>query len=70
MDPILEMYQALEEKVLSYNPNADCQRLQDAFHYGDRRLLLVGSDICGDVAYEPKQCYQYIDRPNNVVPSV
>lgn len=35
MDPILEMYQALEEKVLSYNPNADCQRLQDAFHYAD-----------------------------------
>ncbi len=35
MDPILESYQALEEKVLAYNPNLDCQRLRDAFHYAD-----------------------------------
>ncbi|HIS53147.1 MAG TPA: bifunctional (p)ppGpp synthetase/guanosine-3',5'-bis(diphosphate) 3'-pyrophosphohydrolase [Candidatus Onthomonas avicola] len=35
MDPILEMYQALEEKVLAYNPSLDCQRLRDAFHFAD-----------------------------------
>ncbi|MEE3394623.1 MAG: bifunctional (p)ppGpp synthetase/guanosine-3',5'-bis(diphosphate) 3'-pyrophosphohydrolase [Candidatus Onthomonas sp.] len=35
MDPILEMYQALEEKVLAYNPNLDRQRLQRAFQYAD-----------------------------------
>ena len=35
MDPILEMYQALEEKVLAYNPHLDCQRLKSAFQYAD-----------------------------------
>ncbi len=35
MDPILERYQALEDKVRSYNPNLDTQRLFDAFTFAD-----------------------------------
>ena len=35
MDPILERYHALEEKVLFYMPHADTQRLFDAFPYAD-----------------------------------
>ena len=35
MDPILEQYYALENKVLSYTPNLDKARLFDAFTYAD-----------------------------------
>ena len=35
MDPILERYHALEEKVASYTPNLDTKRLFDAFSYAD-----------------------------------
>ena len=35
MDPILERYQALEDKVKSYTPNLDTKRLHDAFTYAD-----------------------------------
>ena len=35
MDPILERFHALEEKVLSYNPSADIKRLSAAFQYAD-----------------------------------
>lgn len=35
MDPILERYHALEEKVRSYNPALDSQRLFAAFTYAD-----------------------------------
>ena len=35
MDPILERYQALEERVRSYTPNLDAQRLYTAFTYAD-----------------------------------
>ena len=35
MDPILEQYHELEEKVSSYNPEVDTQRLFDAFTYAD-----------------------------------
>ena len=36
MDPILEQYRALEEKVLSYAPNTDTAKLYAAFQYADR----------------------------------
>ena len=35
MDPILERYQALEDKVASYTPNLDTKRLFEAFTYAD-----------------------------------
>ena len=35
MDPILERYQALEDKVKAYNPTVDTKRLYDAFAYAD-----------------------------------
>ena len=35
MDPILERYQALEDKVKTYNPALDTQRLFSAFTYAD-----------------------------------
>ena len=35
MDPILERYQALEEKIKAYNPALDTQRLFKAFTYAD-----------------------------------
>jgi len=35
MDPILEKYQALEERVRAYTPNLDAQRLYTAFTYAD-----------------------------------
>jgi len=35
MDPILERYQALEDKVKAYNPNLDTQRLFEAFSFAD-----------------------------------
>ncbi len=35
MDPILERYQALEDKVKAYNPSLDTQRLFAAFTYAD-----------------------------------
>ncbi len=35
MDPILEQYYALEEKVKAYNPNLDAKRLFSAFQYAD-----------------------------------
>ena len=35
MDPILERYQALEDKVSAYTPNLDTQRLFAAFTYAD-----------------------------------
>ena len=35
MDPILEQYHELEEKVLTYIPDLDTQRLYDAFTYAD-----------------------------------
>lgn len=35
MDPILEQYYALENKVLAYNPNLDKTKLFDAFKYAD-----------------------------------
>ena len=35
MDPILERYQALEDKVSAYTPNLDTQRLFSAFTYAD-----------------------------------
>ncbi|MCD7919947.1 MAG: bifunctional (p)ppGpp synthetase/guanosine-3',5'-bis(diphosphate) 3'-pyrophosphohydrolase [Clostridiales bacterium] len=36
MDPILEMYQTLEEKVLAYNPALDKDALYRAFQYADK----------------------------------
>lgn len=36
MDPILEQYHALEEKVLAYNPNMDTEQLYAAFEYADQ----------------------------------
>ena len=35
MDPILQRYQALEEKVKTCNPNADLEKLAAAFRYAD-----------------------------------
>ena len=35
MDPILERYYALEEKIKGYNPNVDTERLFAAFTYAD-----------------------------------
>ena len=35
MDPILERYQALEDKVSAYTPNLDTKRLFEAFTYAD-----------------------------------
>ncbi|MEG1857621.1 MAG: HD domain-containing protein, partial [Pseudoflavonifractor sp.] len=35
MDPILERYQALEDKIKAYNPSLDTQRLFAAFNYAD-----------------------------------
>jgi len=35
MDPILERYQALEDKIRSYNPTLDARRLFDAFSFAD-----------------------------------
>ena len=35
MDPILERYHALEDKVASYTPNLDTRRLFEAFTYAD-----------------------------------
>ncbi|MBE5054561.1 bifunctional (p)ppGpp synthetase/guanosine-3',5'-bis(diphosphate) 3'-pyrophosphohydrolase [Pseudoflavonifractor sp. DSM 107456] len=35
MDPILERYQALEDKIKAYNPGVDTKRLYDAFSYAD-----------------------------------
>ena len=35
MDPVLESYYALEEKVKQYNPNLDTKRLFAAFQYAD-----------------------------------
>jgi len=35
MDPILERYQALEDKIKTYNPALDTQRLFSAFNYAD-----------------------------------
>ena len=35
MDPILERYQALEDKVKAYNPALDAKRLFSAFTYAD-----------------------------------
>ena len=35
MDPILERYQALEEKIKAYNPALDTQRLFSAFTFAD-----------------------------------
>jgi len=35
LDPILERYQALENKVKSYNPSLDVRRLFDAFSFAD-----------------------------------
>ena len=36
MDPILERYQALEDKVREYNPNLDTDRLYDGFAFADK----------------------------------
>ena len=63
MDPILERYQALEEKVLSYNPGADTKLLLAAFQYADGKHSkqlrrdgtpyithpLAVADICADL---------------------
>ena len=35
MDPILERYYALEERIRGYNPNLDAERLFSAFTYAD-----------------------------------
>ncbi len=35
MNPVLERYQILVEKVRGYIPNADFERLDSAFHYAD-----------------------------------
>ena len=35
MDPVLERYQILVEKIQGYMPNADFERLESAFHYAD-----------------------------------
>ena len=35
MDPILERYQALEDKIKAYNPSLDTRRLYDAFNFAD-----------------------------------
>ncbi len=35
MDPILERYQALEERIKGYNPTLDVQRLYSAFTFAD-----------------------------------
>ncbi|MEA4954457.1 MAG: bifunctional (p)ppGpp synthetase/guanosine-3',5'-bis(diphosphate) 3'-pyrophosphohydrolase [Pseudoflavonifractor sp.] len=35
MDPILERYQALEDKIKAYNPSLDTGRLFDAFSFAD-----------------------------------
>ena len=63
MDPILERYHALEEKVLSYNPSADTKLLFAAFQYADSKHSkqlrrdgtpyithpLAVADICADL---------------------
>ena len=35
MDPILEQFQALEDKVLAYSPETDMNKLEEAFRYAD-----------------------------------
>ena len=35
MDPILERYHELENKILAYTPNLDKEKLFDAFTYAD-----------------------------------
>ena len=35
MDPILERYKALEERVKAYTPNLDTERLAAAFSFAD-----------------------------------
>ncbi len=35
MDPILERYQALEDKIKTYNPSLDTKRLYEAFTFAD-----------------------------------
>ena len=42
MDPILERYQALEDKVSAYTPNLDTQRLFAAFTYADAEQFAPG----------------------------
>ena len=41
MDPILERYQALEQKILDYNPGLDRGRLFSAFTYGLGDIYLL-----------------------------
>ena len=36
MDPVLESYHALEEKIKQYNHNLDTKRLYAAFQYADQ----------------------------------
>ena len=67
MDPILEQYYALENKVLAYTPNLDKARLFDAFTYADNAHAsqqrkdgspyithpLAVADLVADLALDP-----------------
>ena len=49
MDPILERYQALEDKIKEYNPALDAQRLFRAFTYAQEikvknRMAVLGEE--------------------------
>ena len=62
MDPILERYQALEDKIKEYNPALDAQRLFRAFTYADNahagQLRKDGSQI-GRASCRERVC-QYV----------
>ena len=48
MDPILERYQALEDKVSAYTPGLDTQRLYRAFTYADAVIAALLHDTIED----------------------
>ena len=46
VDPILERYYALEEKIKAYNPTLDSERLFSAFTYA--AITAITSDVTGE----------------------
>ena len=62
MDPVLESYHALEEKIKQYNHNLDTKRLYAAFQYADSCLLYTSVVTRFDAPLTPGQRVELLPK--------
>ena len=67
MDPILERYHALEERVASYTPNLDTKRLFTAFTFADAAMGLKDTGHMAENEVDGMQLYSITSKGLDMV---